>query len=118
MRGWDKITQRSIYQPYILVMQVLTLAGLSAVSERAPFHAELLIYALPGAAGAYLGLHAFHRLSDMQFHRLVSLALVASGFALVLSRSFETGYIPGNLGAFGPALGSATSPRTNSTTPF
>src|SRR5881628_2272995 len=27
-RGWDKLTQRCVYQPYILIMQVLTLAAL------------------------------------------------------------------------------------------
>ena len=34
MRGWDKVAQRSIDQPYILVLQVLTLGGLSVVGER------------------------------------------------------------------------------------
>jgi len=84
MRGWNKVVQRSIYQPYILTIQILTLGGLSAVSERATLNPELLTYALPGVAGAYLGLRAFHQLTDVQFQRLVNLALIASGIALAL----------------------------------
>ena len=84
MRGWDKVAQRSIYQPYILILQVLTLAALGIVSERAVFSPELFIYALPGVAGAWLGLRVFHKLTDVQFHRLVNLALIVSGVVLAL----------------------------------
>ena len=84
MRGWDKVAQRSVYQPYILVLQVLTLGGLSLVSERGVLDGHLIAYALPGVAGAYLGLQVFQRLNDVQFRRLVNLALIASGVALAL----------------------------------
>jgi uncharacterized membrane protein YfcA len=84
MRGWDKAVQRSIYQPYILVLQILTFCALSMVSGRSMFDAGLVAYALPGIAGAFLGLQLFHNLSDGQFHKLVNLALIVSGVALVL----------------------------------
>jgi uncharacterized membrane protein YfcA len=82
MRGWDKATQRSIYQPYILVIQILSLIGLSLASGKSVLNLDFLAYAFPGAAGAYIGLRVFHKLSDMQFQRLVSLALIASGVFL------------------------------------
>jgi uncharacterized membrane protein YfcA len=84
MRGWDKVVQRSVYQPYILILQMLTLAGLSVVTGRSIFNENLIAYALPGVAGAYLGLQVFQKLSDLQFQRLVNLALIVSGIALVL----------------------------------
>jgi len=84
MRGWDKVVQRSVYQPFILIMQLLTLGALSLASGRSMLNADVLAYALPGIAGAYLGLHVFQKLSDGQFHRLVNLALIVSGIALVL----------------------------------
>jgi uncharacterized membrane protein YfcA len=84
MRGWDKVVQRSVYQPYILVLQVLTLGALSLVSGRSVFNENLIAYALPGVAGAWLGLQVFQKLSDAQFRSLVNLALVVSGIALVL----------------------------------
>jgi hypothetical protein len=84
MRGWDKVVQRSVYQPYILILQVLTLGTLSAVSGRSIISEDAIAYALPGIAGAYLGLQVFRKLSDVQFQRLVNLALIVSGIALVL----------------------------------
>jgi uncharacterized membrane protein YfcA len=84
MRGWDKVVQRSVYQPYILILQVLTLGALSVVSGRSIFTGDVIAYALPGIAGAYLGLQVFQKLSDVQFQRLVNLALIVSGIALVL----------------------------------
>ena len=84
MRGWDKVAQRSVYQPYILVLQVLTLGGLSLVSGRSVLDGHLIAYALPAVAGAYLGLQVFQKLNDVQFRRLVNLALIASGVALAL----------------------------------
>src|SRR6478672_13736616 len=84
MRGWDKVVQRSVYQPYILVLQVLTLGGLSLVSGRSVLDGRLIAYALPGVAGAYLGLQVFQKLNDVQFRWLVNLALIVSGIALAL----------------------------------
>jgi uncharacterized membrane protein YfcA len=84
MRGWDKVTQRSIYQPYILILQVLTFCALSVVSGRSIADEGLAAYALPGIAGACLGLQLFRKLSDGQFHKLVNVALIVSGVALVL----------------------------------
>ena len=84
MRGWDKVTQRSVYQPYILILQVLTLSALGLVSDRGIINADVIAYALPGIAGAWLGLQVFRKLSDMQFQRLVNVALIVSGIALVL----------------------------------
>lgn len=48
------------------------------------FSEDLIAYALPGVAGAYLGLQVFKKLSDVQFQMLVNLALIVSGIALVL----------------------------------
>ena len=84
MRGWDKVVQRSVYQPYILILQILTLGALSVFSGRSLFNADVIAYALPGVAGAWLGLQVFQKLSDMHFQRLVNLALIVSGVALVL----------------------------------
>ena len=84
MRGWDKVAQRSVYQPYILILQVLTLGGISAFGERSGLDEHLIAYALPGVAGAYLGLRVFQKLNDEQFRRLVNLALIVSGIALAL----------------------------------
>ena len=82
MRGWDKLTQRAVYQPYILVMQVCSLAALQLVKPQSTLDPTLLAYALPGAAGAVIGLRFFRALSDVQFQRVVNLALVGSGLAL------------------------------------
>jgi len=84
MRGWDKVTQRAVYQPYILIMQVAALAALSLAPRQPPLDPALLTYALPGIAGAVIGVRIFHALNDLQFQRMVNLALVASGLALVL----------------------------------
>jgi len=84
MRGWDKVAQRSVYQPYILVLQVLTLGALGVVSGRSILNGDVIAYALPGMAGAWLGLQVFQKLSDMQFQRLINIALIVSGIALVL----------------------------------
>jgi len=85
LRGWDKVTQRAAYQPYILVMQ---LAGLGALVLVKPQQGALagahLAYALPGLAGAVVGLRFFRWMSDTQFQRAIYLALIGSGLALAL----------------------------------
>jgi uncharacterized protein len=84
MRGWDKIAQRAVYQPYILVMQLIGLAAVFMVRPPSALDPAVLAYALPGLAGAVIGLRFFRGLTDLQFQRLVNLALVVSGAALAL----------------------------------
>jgi hypothetical protein len=84
MRGWDKVAQRAVYQPYILVMQLIGFTALFLVKPPSAFDPAVFAYALPGLAGAVIGLHVFRGLNELQFQRLVNLALVASGAALVL----------------------------------
>jgi len=84
MRGWDKIAQRAVYQPYILIMQIIGFGTLYVLQGPSTFDPVLFAYALPGLAGAIIGLRVFHALTDLQFQRMINMALVASGMALML----------------------------------
>ena len=86
LRGWTKERQRAIYQPFILVMQVLVLALLhrhtSVVAS-----AELPIYVAAALGATYFGLRVFQRLTNRQFAVTVNALLLCSGVAL-LGRAF------------------------------
>lgn len=84
MRGWDKVEQRAVYQPYILIMQLTSVGALFALRPGGMFNPALLAYALPGLAGATLGLRVFHTLTDTQFQRIVCLVMIVAGSALML----------------------------------
>ena len=86
MRGWDKIVQRAVYQPYILVLQIVALSVITLLRPGS-IDLGLAAYALPGFAGAVIGMRVFHSLTDLHFYRTVHAALVASGFALVLEQA-------------------------------
>jgi uncharacterized protein len=87
MRGWDRLRQRAVYQPYILVMQIVTLV---ALRFQAPLRMNIahdlrfVPFALLGAMG---GLALFHRMTHRQFQLAVGLLLGASGVGL-LARTF------------------------------
>ena len=83
MRGWDRLRQRAVYQPYILSMQIVTLV---ALRFQAPLRMNLahdlrfVPFALLGAVG---GLALFHRMTNRQFQLAVGLLLGASGVGLL-----------------------------------
>lgn len=86
MRGWDKVQQRAVYQPFILAMQLVTVACLasSAVPQTdALRYASFVPFALMGAVG---GFALYRRMSLRQFHAAVSL-LIVSGAGL-LTRAY------------------------------
>ena len=85
LRGWDKLTQRTVYQPYILVMQLVGLGALALIKpQQGALVGAHLAYALPGLAGAVIGLRFFKWMTDTQFQRAIYLALIASGAALAV----------------------------------
>jgi uncharacterized membrane protein YfcA len=87
MRGWDKLRQRAVYQPYILVMQVIALVCLhwaAPLTLHARQDLRLVPFALLGAMG---GLALFRRMTNQQFQLAVSALLVVSGAGLLGRRS-------------------------------
>jgi uncharacterized membrane protein YfcA len=89
MKGWDKIRQRAVYQPFILFMQVVALAAISLAHPSGAtiigFAPANLLFVPASLLGTALGLTLFRRLSDLQFARAVNVLLSVSGLALVIA---------------------------------
>lgn len=83
MRGWDKLRQRAVYQPYILAMQLVAIVCLRwQASRRVGFDHDLQL--VPFAlVGAMAGLALFRLMSNRQFQVAVSVLLVVSGLGLL-----------------------------------
>jgi uncharacterized membrane protein YfcA len=88
MKGWDKARQRGVYQPFILMMQPVTLIVLflmrRASLEPAPSDWLTLAFVPPALLGAWIGLHVFERLSERQFEWAANALLIVSGIGLML----------------------------------
>ena len=88
MRGWDKRRQRGIYQPFILIMQVLALLLIQimrpSVTRSVGPSLVPLAFVPVALLGTWFGLAIFRRLSDRTFTLAVNLLLLASGFGLLV----------------------------------
>jgi len=83
LRGWDKAQQRAVYQPFILCMQLVTVACLlwtAAPHVDAVRTASFVPFALLGAVG---GFALYRRMTLQQFHGAVSILLIVSGVGLL-----------------------------------
>jgi uncharacterized protein len=87
-RGWDKLTQRCVYQPYILIMQVLTLVALVSLEGTKQVDVTHALFVVPAVLGAHIGFSIFARITDAQFKVLVSALLVVSGL-WILARGLQ-----------------------------
>jgi uncharacterized protein len=83
MRGWNKDIQRSVYQPYILIMQLAAIACLVVLGEVGRLHLGYALFAVPGVLGAHLGFSVFGRLSGPQFRVFVTILLIVSGVSML-----------------------------------
>lgn len=83
MRGWDKQRQRALYQPYILVMQLLTMLCLSWQAPPAAHAAHDLAFVPFALFGAIGGLAVYQRLTNRQFQTATSALLLVSGAGLL-----------------------------------
>jgi hypothetical protein len=84
MRGWDKLRQRAVYQPYILAMQIVAIVCLrwtAPIPQGVVHDLPYIPFALLGAAG---GLALFRRLTTLQFQKAVSVLLMVSGAGLLV----------------------------------
>jgi uncharacterized membrane protein YfcA len=83
MRGWDKHQQRATYQPYILVMQLLTIVCLRWQAPPAVHATQELAFVPFALFGAIGGLALYQRLTNRQFHAATSALLLISGAGLL-----------------------------------
>ena len=84
MRGWDKSVQRGVTQPFILVMQLITIAAMHA--QHVAVHLDALrIQAMCMALfAAFLGMKVFRSLSNRQFACVLNSLLMVSGVLMIL----------------------------------
>ena len=86
LRGLSRAETRSITQPYILVMQLISLSIL-ALTRHAVFNIEFwLLWALTLPAvllGTSTGVALYRRMSEVNFRRAVLILLMVAGVSLV-----------------------------------
>ncbi len=83
LRGWSKQKARAVYQPYIIVIQSVTVAGIIlATYDRSALMLVLLVLP-PLALGTWIGWHLYGRMNDLRFRQALAILLIASGATLV-----------------------------------
>lgn len=88
MRDWDKARQRAIYQPFILIIQVLGLVLIQLMHPPIAWGHGMalqpLLFVPVALLGTGFGLTIFRRLSDRSFGVVINVLLLASGIGLVM----------------------------------
>jgi uncharacterized protein len=88
LRGLSKDEQRGVVQPYILLMQIATLAYLATRGSLSLACLYTYLWCAPAAlVGASLGLRLFRRIDDVTFRRVVLIVLLGCG-ATLLGKTF------------------------------
>ncbi|HVY57861.1 MAG TPA: sulfite exporter TauE/SafE family protein [Xanthobacteraceae bacterium] len=84
LRGWPKEIARGVYQPFVIVMQAITLAGIIIIAF--DWTAVRLFVAVlpPLFVGTWIGWQLYGRLDDRRFRQGLAMLLIASGLTLVL----------------------------------
>ena len=83
LRGWPKEMARAVYQPYVIIVQAVALAGLVWVTlDRAGV--IMFIAVLPPVfLGTWIGWQLYGKLNDLRFRQGLAVLLIASGATLV-----------------------------------
>jgi uncharacterized membrane protein YfcA len=84
LRGWPKEKARGVYQPYVIVMHGVALAGILWVAFDRTAVIMLLMVLPPLALGTWIGWRLYGRLNDLRFRQGLAVLLIASGATLVL----------------------------------
>jgi uncharacterized membrane protein YfcA len=93
LRGLNKTETRSITQPYILALQLVSLSIL-ALTRRAIFDTQfwlLWVLTLPAVlVGTWSGVTLYRRFSEINFRRAVLILLLVSGVSLIAKALIRT----------------------------
>ena len=87
-KGWNKIQQRAVYQPFILLMQVAALFAISILRRHSGpgigLDPAILLCVPAGLFGTRLGMACFQQMSNRQFTLAVNVLLFLSGLSYVI----------------------------------
>ena len=84
LRGWPKETARAVYQPYVIIIQAITLAGIIWLTLDLAALIMLVAVLPPLMAGTWTGWQLYSRLNDLRFRQALAVLLIASGAMLAL----------------------------------
>lgn len=84
LRGWPKEVARAVYQPYVIVMQAVTLAGIMWVAFDGVGLILLAAVLPPLLLGTWIGWNLYGKLDDRRFRQALAVLLIGSGLMLVL----------------------------------
>jgi uncharacterized membrane protein YfcA len=88
MKGWDKTRQRALFQPFIMIMQIVALLTILVVrtggSVQVGFPPMVYLYIPAGLIGTMMGFSWFRRMTSRQFNIAVNILLAVSGVGLLL----------------------------------
>ncbi len=86
-KGWDKIAQRAIVQPYILAVQIIGLISIALMHHAGTANSGIppvtWLCVPPGLLGTAWGFALAKRMTNTQFGRATNLLLIASGVGLI-----------------------------------
>jgi uncharacterized membrane protein YfcA len=84
VRGWPKEIARGVYQPYVILMQAITLASLILLTLDRRSLALLFAVLPPLLLGTWIGWRLYGKLNERHFRHALALLLIAAGATLVL----------------------------------
>jgi hypothetical protein len=88
VKGWEKTRQRAIYQPLILIMQIVALVVISTMraghAAQFVFPPMVYLYIPAGLIGTAIGYAWFHRMTSRQFNVTMNALLAISAAGLLL----------------------------------
>jgi uncharacterized membrane protein YfcA len=86
LRGWPKDVQRTVFQPVMLLVSLMTGTSLVAAGAATPETGKLFLLGAPVVlAGTWLGLRLYGKISESGFRRVVLVLLLAAGAGLVVA---------------------------------
>lgn len=84
LRGWSKEAARAVYQPYVIVIQAITVIGILLVAFDWTSLKLFVAILPPVLLGTWIGWQLFGRLNDRRFRQALAVLLIVSGATLVL----------------------------------
>ncbi|WP_428536739.1 TSUP family transporter [Rhodopila sp.] len=88
-KGWNKAQQRALFQPFILIMQIVSLVAVSLAAHTRTMHgngfaSSDLLCVPAGLLGTFIGLAVYRKISTRQFAIALNLLLMVAGISFLV----------------------------------